>query len=110
MNVLCTLRNIQPEQHIVNTSFGKRKKKMAESRKGMYTLRMRQLPKPEYSLSKQFIQTYNLTDLSELFAIALRLMAEVERYGDNSQGKQWIIQVINSYRSLTEKERSVDNR
>jgi hypothetical protein len=75
-----------------------------------YGLRMRQLPKPEYRLSRALQERYALRDISELFAVALRLMDEVERFqavpGQNS-GEQWIHQVINSYRSLSDEQRTV---
>ena len=69
-----------------------------------YMLRMRPLPKPEYKMMKEYVKKYNLQDESELFAVALQLFAEVERY-NNGQGYTWIVQVIDSYRSLTEQQR-----
>lgn len=72
-----------------------------------YGLRMKQLPKPEYRLMKALQLRYNLSDISELFGVALRLMAEVELY-QSPTGQVWIQQVINSYRSLSEAERVYD--
>ena len=63
-----------------------------------YKLKMRQLPKPEYRLMKALVQKYHLEDESELFAVALHLWTEVERYKDG-QGERWIIQTIDHYRS-----------
>jgi hypothetical protein len=75
-----------------------------------YGLRMRQLPKPEYRLSRVLQERYALKDISELFAVALRLMDEVERFtgpsGEN-EGERWIQQVINSYRSMSDEQRTV---
>ena len=73
-----------------------------------YSLRMRQLPKPEYKLMKALVKRYALKDDSELFQIALVLMYEVSLYterGHLDKGEQWIEQVIDSTRSLTEKDR-----
>ena len=77
-----------------------------------YWLRMKQLPKPEYKLMKALQSHYNLSDASELFSVALHLMAEVGQYQSatgqyqSPTGQRWIQQVINSYRSLSEEERS----
>jgi len=63
-----------------------------------YSLRMRQLPRPEYRLMKALISRYELTDVSEMFAVSLRLFHEVMRY-DNGAGEQWIRNVINEHRT-----------
>jgi hypothetical protein len=90
----------------------KRKIMQGDERKmaiASYGLKMRQLPKPEYRLCKALQATYGITDISDLFAIALRLMDEVQRFqgvsGEN-RGEQWIRNVINSYHSLSEAQRS----
>lgn len=73
-----------------------------------YGLRMRQLPKPEYRLMVALRERYQLKDTTELFTVALRLMAEVERLTDHSgglQGIQWITQVVESTRTLTDAQR-----
>lgn len=72
-----------------------------------YGLRMKQLPKPEYRLMKALQLRYNLSDTSELFGVALRLMAEVELY-QSPTGQAWITQVIHSYRSLSDAEREYE--
>lgn len=69
-----------------------------------FSLRMRQLPKPEYRLMKALVKQYHLKDDSELFAAALILMYEVSLYNDGI-GVQWIHQVIGSMRDLPEKSR-----
>lgn len=78
---------------------------MSVPSKSPYTLRLRQLPKPEYTLMKSLVSRYNLTDTTELFAIALSLLNEVEQY-NNGQGHQWIINVIDAYRSTKEVDRT----
>ena len=51
---------------------------------------------------KALVQKYSLRDESELFAIALRLLTEVEIYEvDKHTGQKWISQVIDSFRSHT---------
>lgn len=76
-----------------------------------YYLRLRSLPKPEYKLMRQLVDLLGLKDESELFAVALRLLYEVRQYkpdtvnGGLSVGQQWIVQVIDSYRSMTEEAR-----
>ena len=75
--------------------------------KSTFTLRLRQLPKPEYKLMKALVKSLSLKDESELFAIALRLLYEVSLY-DNGRGERWIIQVINTFRSSLDKEREYD--
>ena len=74
-----------------------------------YYLRLRSLPKPEYRLMKRMVEQYKLKDESELFAIALRLLYEVGQYQPLEQtGYKWIVQVIDSYRSLKEEDRVYD--
>lgn len=79
-----------------------------------YYLRLRALPKPEYRLMKGLVDLLGLEDESELFAVALRLLYEVRQYkpdtvaGGLSVGQQWIVQVIDSYRSLKEEDRVYD--
>lgn len=79
-----------------------------------YGLRMRQLPKPEYRLMVALRDRYGLKDTTELFAVALRLMSEVERYtgstdassyGGVPMGTRWIQQVIQSTRTLSDAQR-----
>lgn len=87
------------------------KKMQGDERKmsaAQYGLRMRQLPKPEYRLCKALQEIYGIADISELFAISLRLMDEVQRFqgvSGQNEGEQWIHQVITSYRSLNEAQR-----
>lgn len=75
---------------------------MAES--NGYSLRMRQLPKPEYKLLKAMVKKYQLRDDSELVSIALALMYEVSTY-KAGQGEGWIAQVIDTLRTLPERDR-----
>ena len=75
---------------------------MAES--SSFFLRMRQIPKPEYKLMKALVKKYQLRDDSEMFQIALVLLYEVSLYNDGI-GEQWIHQVIDSTRTLPEKNR-----
>lgn len=76
---------------------------MAE--KWQASLRMRQLPKDEYRLMKALIEQFELQDPSELFTVLLRLGYEVLHFGDKGQGKQWFIQVIDTWRSYPTEER-----
>lgn len=69
-----------------------------------FGLRMRQLPKPEYALMKALKARWQIEDTSELFAIALRLMKEVEAF-TGVNGQEWITNVIDHYRSTLEAER-----
>lgn len=70
--------------------------------------RMKQLPKAEYRLMKAMIEKYGLDDPSELFTVLLRLGYEVLRYGDKGQGKQWFIQVVDTWRSNKGEEREYE--
>lgn len=70
-----------------------------------YSLRMRQIPKPEYKLMKAMVKKYQLKDDSELFQMALVLMYEVSLH-NGIGGDKWIAQVIDSTRSLSEKDRT----
>lgn len=74
------------------------------SENGGYSLRMRQLPKPEYRLMKGLLERYQLRDSSELFAVALILMHEVGQY-KSGEGEKWINQVIDSFHLIPEKDR-----
>jgi hypothetical protein len=69
-----------------------------------YSLRMRQIPKPEYKLMKALVKKYSLKDDSELFQVALTLLYEVSLYNDGI-GDQWIHQVITSLKEMPEKDR-----
>ena len=75
---------------------------MAEN--NSFSLRMRQIPKPEYKLMKAMVKKYQLKDESELFSIALSQMYEVSLY-KNGEGEVWITHVIDSFHTLHEKDR-----
>jgi hypothetical protein len=60
-------------------------------------LRMKQLPKSEYTLMKTLIDRWQLTDESELFCVAMHLMEEVALY-DPPRGETWLHQVIATWR------------
>ena len=75
---------------------------MAEN--NSFSLRMRQIPKPEYKLMKAMVKKYQLKDESELFSIALSLMYEVSLY-KNGEGEVWITHVIDNVKTLPEKDR-----
>ena len=80
---------------------------MSKVKDGSQWLKMKALPYNEYYLARALMQKYDMHgsdqytvkgDWSELFTIALRVMYEVLQY-NNGQGEQWIINVINEYRS-----------
>ncbi len=73
----------------------------------LFMLRMRNLPKPEYKAMKAMKRRWHLRDDSELFAVLIRLASEVMRYHDG-QGEQWVINVIESMRSIPESDRMYD--
>lgn len=69
-----------------------------------FSLRMRPLPKAEYQLMKMMIARYSLDGPSELFTALLRLSYEV-LHRDDIDGHQWLIQIIDTLRSLPDEER-----
>ena len=71
---------------------------MGIEKKTPFSFRMRNLPKEEYTLLKQFKEQYQLDDDMETVAIALRLWAEVLQFGSKSEGKNWVVNVINGWR------------
>lgn len=75
-----------------------------------FGLKMRQLPKPEYALMRALIKQYSLQDESELFATLLRLACFVERFtiGETAAGRLWILEAIETLRSMPESARSVE--
>lgn len=64
---------------------------------GHTTLRMRQLPKSEYTLMKRLIEHFDLDDPSELYGVLLVLGYEVLQRTD-LQGKQWVTRIIGELR------------
>jgi hypothetical protein len=77
---------------------------MSGTKNKSYMLRIRQLPKPEYKLMKSLITEYNLQDETEIFAVALRLLNEVQQF-DSGNGLTWILNVIDSFRTFTAEQR-----
>lgn len=77
---------------------------MSETKKNPFTFRMRQLPKAEYKLLKQFVEKYNLADQSEAMLIALRCVYEISCF-DPPHGKQWLVHIINAWKSNPTEER-----
>ena len=71
---------------------------MAETKGYSSGFRMKQLPKAEYYLMKALITKHSLDDPTEAFVIALRLWYEV-MYSNEGQGKQWVMNVIDTWRS-----------
>ena len=68
-------------------------------------LYLKPLPKAEYTLLKAIVKRYSLKDDSEAVLIALRLLYEVRQFKDG-QGNQWIVNIINEYRTDPNAERS----
>jgi hypothetical protein len=64
--------------------------------------RMRPLPKPEYYYMQALIKKYRLHDAQECFTVLLALVNEVHSL---PHGHEWVINVINSTRSLEENQR-----
>ena len=82
-----------------------------------FVFKMKPLPKPEYKLMKSLLNQLALDSPTELFAVSLRLLAEVQRYhpadsnleaNGEKFGVLWITQVIDSYRTRTEAERTAE--
>jgi len=86
---------------------GKKWRKNTVSGNGGYSLKMRQLGKPEYRLMKALLERYQLRDSAELFSVALSLMYEVSLY-KHGEGEKWIAQVIDTLSSTPESHRTYD--
>ena len=80
---------------------------MAESGGKYGWFKMKQLPKPEYTLLKELIEAYSLKDASEAVTVLLALAYEVRQLKDAhiADGAHWIVQVIDHVRSRPESAR-----
>lgn len=81
---------------------------MAYKSFGGHGLHMRNLAKPEYHLMKAIQRRYNLDSVAEVFEVSLRLMYEVMQTTDMNGinlGDAWITNVVNSIRTIPERER-----
>lgn len=71
-------------------------------RPGGSFFKMRTLPKAEYRLFKAMVKQYHLDDDSELVTVMLRLVYELIHQTDaagNNTGEQWLLAIINQWRS-----------
>ncbi len=67
--------------------------------------KMPYLDKPEWVLLTQLQAIYELKDARETIAVAIRLMDELSTWGTDNQGDDWIIRIIDEYRSTPRRSR-----